>query len=63
MLDQVNSMKIYIKTKKHKNIKDINQFINEAKSGTIDQFFDAINELFINTDFDDFWKTKIKLNF
>ena len=44
-------------------MKDINQFINEAKSGTIDQFFDGINELFINTDFDDFWKTKIKLNF
>ena len=44
-------------------MKDVNQFINEAKSGTIDQFFNVISELFINTDFDDFWKTKIKLNF
>ena len=34
-------------------MKGINQFINEAKSGTIDQFFDVISELFIN----------IKLNF
>ena len=44
-------------------MKDINQFINEAKSGTIYQFFNVISELFINTDFDDFWKTKIKLNY
>ena len=44
-------------------MKDINQFINEAKSGTIDQFFNVISELFINTDFDDFWKTKIKSHF
>ena len=34
-------------------MKDIKLFINEAKSGTIDQFFDVISELFIN----------IKLNF
>ena len=44
-------------------MKDIKRFINEAKSGTIDQFFNVISELFINTDFDYFWKTKIKLNF
>ena len=44
-------------------MKDIKRFINEAKSGTIDEFFNVISELFINTDFDDFWKTKIKLNF
>ena len=44
-------------------MKLINQFIDESKSGTIDQFFNVISELFMNTDFDDFWKTKIKLNF
>ena len=44
-------------------MKDIKRFINEAKSGTIDQFFDAISELFMNPDFDEFWKTKIKSHF
>ena len=44
-------------------MKSINQFINEAKYGTIDQFFNVISELFINNDFDDFWKTKIKSHF
>ena len=44
-------------------MKDIKRFINEAKSGTIDQFFDVISELFINPDFDEFWKTKIKSHF
>lgn len=33
MLAQVNSMKIYIKTKKHKNMKDIQLFINESLIG------------------------------
>lgn len=39
-------------------MKDTNQFINEAKSGTIDQFFDVISELFINPDFDEFLENK-----
>ena len=44
-------------------MKDIKRFINEAKSGTIDQFFDVLSELFMNPDFDEFWKTKIKSHF
>ena len=44
-------------------MKDIKRFINEAKSGTIDQFFDVISKLFMNPDFDEFWKTKIKSHF
>lgn len=44
-------------------MKDIKQFINESKSGTIDQFFDVISDLFINPGFDEFWKTKIKSHF
>ena len=44
-------------------MKDITRYINEAKSGTIDQFFEIISDLFINPGFDEFWKTKIKSHF
>ena len=45
------------------NMKTLSDFINEGKSGTIDQFFDVISDLFINPGFDEFWKTKIKSHF
>ena len=35
----------------------------KLKSGTIDQFFDVISELFMNPHFDEFWNTKIKSHF